>query len=286
MSDHWLTRISPVLHHAGFVRMGNGIINPWRMIDDHEVFMFDNGAAKMVVEEEEYTYDSPWFVIVPPATRHISYCLSDAVDIYYCHYDWEYTEGAVSPSTVYTDAQAVPVRVRHAPACVPPCPLHGRLRSREALELHHRVVAEFRSATVHEQLRARSLFLQELVELLAPPDEARARSSSPPLDAERVRQALTGVAHRPFAEAPTVKEALSSLGASYFHLERLFRQRFGVSPHQYVSLIRVERAKELLRFSDTTVAACAHQLGYRDEGYFIRFFRKRVGVSPAVFRRG
>jgi len=285
MNDHWLGRIAPVLHHAGFVRMGNGVINPWRMIDDHELFMFDNGAAKMVVGEREFTYDSPWFIVVPPATRHISYCLSEAVDIYYCHFNWEYSEESGLPVTVYDETAERFRRTTPAPGYVPPCPLHGTMPTRSTLETHHRVVAAFSSATVHEQLGARAMFLGELVDLLAPRAESRGRVVSARIDAERVRQALTELAQRPFAEAPSVKDTIAGLGSSYYHLERVFRQRFGVSPQQYVSLVRVERAKELLHSSADTVVACARALGYHDVGYFIRFFRKQTGASPGVFRR-
>ncbi|MBD3244215.1 MAG: helix-turn-helix domain-containing protein [Chitinivibrionales bacterium] len=284
MDYHWLVQVSPYLHHAGFVRMRNGIINPWRQIDDHELFIFDDGAAKMVVRDQEYSFDSPWYIVIPPATRHISYCLSDAVDIYYCHFNWIYEEDFTTQCTTYTQQDGAVRRAAFAPDFVPNKLLYGRLLSPQALELHKRVVGLFSSGSVRGQLAARALFLQELVEVLVSPDEPGLQSAPEQIHAERVRQALTELAHMPFADAPPLKETMAGLGGSYFHLERLFKQRHGVGPHRYVSLIRVERAKTLLRQSDAPVLECARVLGYRDVGYFIRFFRKHVGVSPLRYR--
>jgi AraC-like DNA-binding protein len=264
--------------------MNKGIINPWRQIDDHELFMFDNGSAKMVVEDKEHTFESPWYVVMRPATRHISYCLSEAVDIYYCHFNWVYAEEFTSPTTVYAQRDGAIRRVAVAPGFVPRGLMCGKVASREALELHHRVVALFSSQDLRQHLLARSLFLQELCDVLGPKAPSHVHAGAMSVDPESIRQALTASAHLPFADAPSLADVLAGLGSSYYHLERLFRHRYNLTPHAYVSLIRVERAKELLRTTDMNVTACARTLGYRDVGYFIRFFRKQVGISPAAYR--
>lgn len=285
MGVHWMMLISPVVHHAGIVRMGKGIINPWRQILDHELFMFDDGRAKMVVEDREYTFDEPWFIIIPPATRHISYCLSHDVVIYYSHFNWVHGDHPSTPSMVYTRERGITHQAMPAPAYVPKELRYGPLRSRLPLELHRRVVDAFAPRHTRGELAARGLYLQELVELLGPDEPSRHLAPGPDSHAELARQVLTEYAHVPFAEAPPLKEALTRAGASYFHLERLFRRRYNVSPHRYVSLIRIERARELLLRPDATVSSCAAAMGYPDVGYFIRFFRKHMGVSPLVFRR-
>lgn len=286
MSPEWLARVSPIVHHAGSVRMGHGIINPWREIGDHELFLFDRGRAMMTVNEQQLTCDSPWFVIIPPATRHISHCLSDAVDIHWCHFNWVYDTEESTSTVTYAPQDAPPALIDRAPPFVPAMPLHGPLPSTRILDIHARLVSMVRNRTDRATLVARGILLEELTELLAQPETPREQPPPRIADPEDLRQALTAAAHRPFDTAPPIEEILTAGGGSYYHLERLFKERYDVSPHRYVSLIRLERARTLLRETDLPVSACARQLGYRDVGYFIRFFRTHVGMSPGRYRKG
>ncbi|MFW5789411.1 MAG: helix-turn-helix transcriptional regulator, partial [Spirochaetota bacterium] len=69
------------------------------------------------------------------------------------------------------------------------------------------------------------------------------------------------------------------------HQARLFRDAYGITPLQYVSSKRVERAKKLLRDTAEPVAAVAERMGFDDVVYFNRFFRKLAGTTPGAFRR-
>jgi AraC family transcriptional regulator len=67
-------------------------------------------------------------------------------------------------------------------------------------------------------------------------------------------------------------------------LARDFRDRTGVPLHQYVLGRRVDRAAQLLRRSDTPVALVAIECGFADQSHLTTAFRRRVGVTPAVYR--
>jgi AraC family transcriptional regulator len=54
--------------------------------------------------------------------------------------------------------------------------------------------------------------------------------------------------------------------------------------HQYVLGRRIERAASLLRFSDTPIAAIAIECGFADQSHLTTAFRRRTGVTPAVYR--
>jgi AraC family transcriptional regulator len=69
-------------------------------------------------------------------------------------------------------------------------------------------------------------------------------------------------------------------------LARDFRDRTGVPLHQYVLGRRVETAALLLRSSQTPLAAIALECGFADQSHLTTAFRRRVGVTPAVYREG
>lgn len=66
---------------------------------------------------------------------------------------------------------------------------------------------------------------------------------------------------------------------------RCLRKHTGMSPLQYHHALRMEEAKRLLTHSGLPVQEVAAQVGFGDYNYFIRLFRKTVGVTPGVFRQ-
>lgn len=71
---------------------------------------------------------------------------------------------------------------------------------------------------------------------------------------------------------------------SYSYARALFKSHTGMAPNQYLTSLKVQRAKELLLATDQRVRAIAAALGYRDPYYFSRLFKKHEGASPEQFR--
>lgn len=67
--------------------------------------------------------------------------------------------------------------------------------------------------------------------------------------------------------------------------DRRFRKATGMSPLEYVHTLRLEEAKQQLEATQLPVEAIAGECGYEDAGYFSRMFTKRVGLTPANYRR-
>ena len=68
------------------------------------------------------------------------------------------------------------------------------------------------------------------------------------------------------------------------HLNRLFRQTFGLSVHRYVEQQRVKRARELLVNTDLMLKQIAHQLGLSGASSFCSAFKRATGETPLAFR--
>ena len=72
---------------------------------------------------------------------------------------------------------------------------------------------------------------------------------------------------------------------SKYHFCRVFKKCIGMSPLQYVTTARVEKAKVILQRADTPVAVVANMSGFRDISTFIRQFKRQTGMTPSAFRR-
>ena len=73
-----------------------------------------------------------------------------------------------------------------------------------------------------------------------------------------------------------------NLSASHFSV--VFSQEMGQTFKEYLTLIRINKAKELLRMTSLRSADIAYQIGYNDPHYFSSVFKKHTGCSPIEFR--
>ncbi|MEZ5920700.1 MAG: AraC family transcriptional regulator [Parvularculaceae bacterium] len=73
-------------------------------------------------------------------------------------------------------------------------------------------------------------------------------------------------------------------GVSTAHFARSFKEAFGVPPHRYLLARRIERAKALLRDTNTPIIEIAMQTGWNSLGTFGRVFKDITGKSPTELR--
>jgi AraC-like DNA-binding protein len=73
-------------------------------------------------------------------------------------------------------------------------------------------------------------------------------------------------------------------GTSTFHFSRLFKAATGRSPMEYFNHLKLRRACQLLVEKGLKVKDVATQLSFNDAGYFSRFFRQNMGMSPDQYR--
>ena len=75
------------------------------------------------------------------------------------------------------------------------------------------------------------------------------------------------------------------VGYSPVHILRLFKSSVGQSPHEYLSALRLNRARQLLSDTDLPVSRIAQDCGFSSESYFHAMFKQQSGLSPGDYRR-
>ncbi len=76
-------------------------------------------------------------------------------------------------------------------------------------------------------------------------------------------------------------EIAKRLGVSTSHLNDVFRAYTGQTPYQYYIGIKIRKAKELLARDGRSVKEVGYELGFEDQYYFSRLFKKKTGVPPS-----
>ncbi len=74
-------------------------------------------------------------------------------------------------------------------------------------------------------------------------------------------------------------------GVHPIHFARVFRSHVGCSVGQYVQCLRVDHAAYVLSASNRAIGRIAAESGFYDQAQFSRLFKRRMGVSPARYRR-
>ena len=136
------------------------------------------------------------------------------------------------------------------------------------------------------------LFLEALGVILAHelvrPEAARHRAEP------RARGGLSGWQKRTvidfieenLAENISLAKLARLIQLSPYHFCRAFKQSFGVPPHRYHSLRRIDRAKALLANPNDSVTNIGMAIGFSETSSFTAAFRKASGMTPTDYRRG
>ena len=82
-----------------------------------------------------------------------------------------------------------------------------------------------------------------------------------------------------------IEELAALAGSSVPHFFRRFRKATGATPLDWLRRERISEAKRRLSQSKASIRAIAEELGYGDQFYFSRDFKKLVGLSPRHYRR-
>jgi AraC-like DNA-binding protein len=90
--------------------------------------------------------------------------------------------------------------------------------------------------------------------------------------------------HSHYGTDLTLQELAAVAGLSKFHFLRVFRRHTGMTPHVYLTQLRVRMAR-LRIAAGTPLAAVAAECGFVDQSHMCRHFRRVIGVTPGVYAR-
>lgn len=101
----------------------------------------------------------------------------------------------------------------------------------------------------------------------------------------RIGESVAAYLDAHFREALNPAAIARHFAVSYTHLRRLFRSLMGQSMKEYLTQKRLALAKRLLATQPWPIKRIAANVGYQDEYYFMRLFKKQVGIPPGEYRR-
>jgi AraC family transcriptional regulator len=88
-----------------------------------------------------------------------------------------------------------------------------------------------------------------------------------------------------FAEQLPIHDIAREAGISTAHIHALFQARFGTSPHQKLTDVRLSEARRLLASTRRSIKDIAASVGYPDAASFCKLFKARCGFRPLEYRQ-
>ena len=98
-----------------------------------------------------------------------------------------------------------------------------------------------------------------------------------------IRKALRYISDH-YNEHLELRQVAEAVGLSPSYFSTLFRQTVGTNFRDHLNWIRVEESKRLLLNKDFALADIALSMGFPDQSYYCKVFKKFVGVTPGKYR--
>jgi len=197
--------------------------------------------------------------------------------------------GTPTETTLEGDAELVQIFIEPESLGQVGNPVTGTLVAPPSDALKRAVVQLFVAARHDDwgRRRAAEILLRKEVRtwLAAPADDEREPEVLPSAVISRAERLIAEALDRPSPASPTLRELAAKARISPNHLIRSFRHMRGTTPHQLVMTRRCQRAMDLLRQPDLTVADVSEAAGYSSPAYFIASFRQQLGVTPGAYQR-
>jgi AraC-like DNA-binding protein len=127
-------------------------------------------------------------------------------------------------------------------------------------------------------LRSKSLF-QNFIEEIALSTQRQYKHDKGDL----IEDAVAFI-HENYSQQFSITEFAALYGMDRRRFGELFQRHTGRTPIQYLTQLRIDRAKDLLKVCGNTVAQVSEHVGYTDPYYFSRIFKQITGFSPAGFQ--
>lgn len=136
---------------------------------------------------------------------------------------------------------------------------------------------EFQSIDSFDQVQFK--FTAYLMELL----HGQADSGQTASTAEVINKIKEQIDSR-YDEDLSLQKIAAQFYINRYQLSRLFKQVVGTNYWQYVTSVRMNKAAELLLFTDHKISSIAGMVGFEDESHFSHAFRKHYGIGPRDYR--
>lgn len=245
----------------------------WHQSAHSEMLHVTRGVVRLEMGNDSFTARPGDTLIVPSGVLHRDrFDLNEGLEIFFCSFEWPMIHAflAVVDNRILL---GLPDSVKN-----------------EIGSLFDQLRADRKGLSEAERLVTSGRLLGILLLLLETADSSRRSGKAPvkkssPAQVRRseLMQQAKLYLDRHYARPLTLDDIAGALKVSPYHLSHVFSEESEFSLFVYLTVLRMAKAKVLLRERRLTVAEVATAVGYDDASYFAKVFHKHAGCSPRDF---
>lgn len=259
-----------------------------RIIFDYELLYMEMGQLTLRVENDWHTIVPGDIVLFKPGKEHEIPDSSGDCRMPHIHFDLLYA----------ADFENVPINFKTRQECsqeeaglIRPDLLGEVLRLPDVIrigghaEVHRQLLQLIHAYDRRDEafvLMQKSLVLLILHQLLQGLEAERGERLS--LHEKALERTVTHIVEH-YNRTVSLDELSRVACLSVFHFSRLFKERYGLTPHQFQIQRRIEKAKDYMLYSPRSLTSIAEEVGYGSVYAFSKAFKQAEGVSPRQFIR-
>ena len=218
--------------------------------DCYEIVYFLSGSGKTIIGEKSYPVSEHSYCIVAPHSKHIE-CMDGYGEILFIGFE-------LDPSALQLKEGVY------------------RSHDRSCLSQFQRIFEEYREQSLGYELAAQSLLSLLLV--------GAVRETSTENKGCKDLDYIRSYIEQHSDQKINFRELSVLSGYSYDYFRHTFRQKFHVSPQEYLIDIRLKNAMKLLKTSDRSCTEIAYQCGFSNASQLSSMFCKKYGFPPTAAR--
>ncbi|GAA4834445.1 AraC family transcriptional regulator [Paenibacillus vulneris] len=253
--------------HLYEMRHNDGEIMQEHHHDIHQILYVLEGKGRVVLDGRSFDFEQDQGVVIVPRTSH-SVLSGSRMTVLVLEFDEAMLDESVREALLRSQFdRSRLVRL-------------GGFGSKELRQLTRKMLFEQTRENLLNKL-ANALYLSELLLLLVryqPATEAAAVNS---LRAEKLRHYID--TH--YFEIVGPDDISAKLGVSTRHLNTIFKEVYQMTPHQYLTDVRMRLAQKLLAETDKDIASICFEIGFETLSTFYRTFKSSIRMTPNHYRR-
>ena len=234
-----------------------------------------NGTGELILNEDTYTYEPAMVSVIPQNYPHITISRTDAGASF-----WEYLffDPMLLITELYPDNPVIQQELFQQVGRK--AQLLNEWENRNLAMLVKMIMEEMREKKPHHKASVHSLLLSLMIEIIRMCENTQQNyDSRKKSGGSQIAEALDYVRIE-YAQPMKVEDLANVCHMSETHFRRVFEAYMNMSPMDYINLVRVQRACDIMKKTDDSMDVVAQKAGFTTTSTFNRNFKKFLNTSP------
>ncbi|WP_079440464.1 AraC family transcriptional regulator [Clostridium chromiireducens] len=257
-----------------------------RIIDNFEIIIMNKGTMHIQQDDEKYEIGEGDLLLLEPGRKHKGYDYSDkGTSFYWAHFYcndlnamYDHTDAmpelSIAQNNPYFNGLSSSILI----------PTLSKNLNLDRINVLFRQLLHLSQSTYYTSQSVNYILTSLLIEITEQVILTFNTSIGETIQKEDILSQILQWIKIHITQNISLQNVAYEFNFTKEYLARYFKKRMGMSMQEYINYLRVSNAKQLLCNSNLNIKEIAHELGFIDEKYFLKLFKKYENLTPKQFR--